>query len=90
MPTISQFFGIVIRMYFDDHSPPHFHAIYGDDEAVLAIDTLRVIGGQLPRRALSLVLEWANLHRVELSDNWHRAERHEPLKRVAPLDEQGG
>jgi hypothetical protein len=87
MPTICQFFGIVIRMYFDDHSPPHFHAIYGEDEAILAIDTLQVIEGQLPRRALSLVLEWANGHRSELSDNWLRAERHEPLIRVAPLDE---
>ena len=87
MPTISQFFGIFIRMYFDDHPPPHFHAIYGREEAILAIDTLAVLEGRLPRRALSLVLEWANLHRAELSDNWKRAERHEPLTRVAPLDE---
>ena len=87
MPTISQFFGIVIRMYFDDHSPPHFHAIYGGEEAILAIDTLAVVEGRLPRRALSLVLEWASLHRPELSDNWQRAKRHEPLRQVAPLDE---
>jgi hypothetical protein len=66
---------------------PHFHAIYGSEEAVLAIDTLTVLEGNLPRRALSLVLEWANIHRVELRDNWQRAERHEPLIRVTPLDE---
>jgi uncharacterized protein DUF4160 len=87
VPTISQFFGIVIRMYFDDHAPPHFHAIYGGEEAILAIDTLAVVEGRLPRRALSLVLEWANLHRGDLSDNWQRAERHEPLRAVTPLDE---
>ena len=87
MPTISQFFGIVIRMYFDDHGPPHFHAIYASEEAILAIDTLSVVEGRLPRRALSLVLEWASLHRAELSDNWQRAMRHEPLRQVAPLDE---
>lgn len=86
MPTISQFFGILIRMYFDDHAPPHFHAIYGNEEAVLAVDTLAVVEGHLPRRALSLVLEWASLHRAELRDNWSRAERHEPLKPVPPLD----
>jgi len=86
VPTISQFFGILIRMYFDDHAPPHFHAIYGNEEAVLAVDTLAVVEGHLPRRALSLVLEWASLHRAELRDNWSRAERHEPLKPVPPLD----
>lgn len=87
MPTISQFFGIVIRMYFDDHAPPHFHAIYGGEEAALSVDTLAVLEGHLPRRALSLVLEWASLHRAELSDNWRRVERHEPLQAVPPLDE---
>jgi hypothetical protein len=87
VPTISQFFGIVIRMYFDDHAPPHFHAIYAGKEAALSVDTLAVLEGHLPRRALSLVLEWASLHRAELSDNWGRVERHEPLKPVPPLDE---
>jgi hypothetical protein len=87
VPTISRFFGIVIRMYFDDHSNPHFHAIYGEDEAMLAIETLDVLDGKLPRRALSLVVEWAVVHRDELRDNWSRAERHEPLKPVAPLAE---
>jgi len=87
MPTISRFFGIIIRMYFDDHGPPHFHAVYGQDEASLSIETLSVIDGALPRRALSLVLEWASAHRSELRDNWGRAERHQPLRPVAPLDE---
>ncbi|MBM4423228.1 MAG: DUF4160 domain-containing protein [Chloroflexi bacterium] len=57
MPEISRFFGIIIRMYFDDHDPPHFHAIYGNDEAQLTINPIRIMNGDLPRRALSLVLE---------------------------------
>lgn len=61
MPTISMFFGILIRMYFNDHPPPHFHARYNEHEAVIAIEPLSVIEGSLPKRALSLVLEWAAL-----------------------------
>ena len=59
MPTISMFFGIAIRMYYDDHGPPHFHAYYGPDAVVVEIETLRVISGRLPRRAQAMVLEWA-------------------------------
>ncbi|MBV8808029.1 MAG: DUF4160 domain-containing protein [Acidobacteriaceae bacterium] len=86
MPTLSIFFGIVIRMYFDDHPPPHFHAIYGEDEVKIAIETLKVIEGGLPRRALALVLDWAELHRQELRDNWVRAQEHEPLRPIQPLE----
>ena len=62
MPEVSRFYGIVIRLHFDDHPPPHFHAEYGDDEALIAIGTLAVISGRLPGRALGLVVEWASLH----------------------------
>jgi hypothetical protein len=85
MPTISIFFGISIRMYFDDHEPPHFHAYYGDDSAAIAISTLDLIAGRLPRRALALVLEWAVEHRTERQENWKRAEEHEPLEAIEPL-----
>lgn len=54
MPTISTFFGILIQMYFRDHAPPHFHAIYGEDEATIDIRTLEITRGRLPRRALGL------------------------------------
>ena len=57
MPTISLFYGIAIQMFWNDHAPPHFHALYGDFEATISIDTLEVLRGRLPRRALSLVLE---------------------------------
>ncbi len=69
MPTISMFFGIAIRMYYDDHAPPHFHAYYGSDVAVIAVDTLEVMEGWLPKRATALVLEWAQEHRVELRED---------------------
>ena len=86
MPTLSIFFGIVIRMYYDDHPPPHFHAIYGERETKIAIETLEVIEGKLPRRALGLVLDWAELHRQELGDNWNRGQEHAPLIPIPPLE----
>ncbi len=66
MPIISRFFGIVIRMFFNEHAPPHFHAEYAEFRAVINIRTLEIIEGRLPRRALELVLDWAELHRDEL------------------------
>lgn len=66
MPELSRFFGIIIRMYWNDHNPPHFHARCGDQEAVISLATLGVIDGQLPPRQLGMVVEWAALHRAEL------------------------
>ncbi len=86
MPQISQFFGIMIYMYFSDHAPPHFHAEYGGNEAVYTIDTLELIRGNLPRRAHGLVVEWASLHREDLRANWIRARAGERLAVIMPLD----
>ncbi len=86
MPTICEFFGIVIRMYYQDHAPAHFHAYYGEHNAVVEIETLQVREGRLPRRALSLVVEWAIEHREELLEDWRLAQAHQPLRRVAPLE----
>jgi hypothetical protein len=86
MPRISEFFGITILMYYNDHSPPHFHAEYGEHEAVYEITTLVVIRGSLPRRANALVLEWAALHRAELDENWNAARQGKPLSEIEPLD----
>lgn len=86
MPVISRFFGIVIRMYFSDHEPAHFHAVYGEHEALFALDTLLVLRGGLPRRAHALVLEWAAFHRDELRADWERARRGEALQPIAPLE----
>lgn len=86
MPTLAMFFGIVVRMYYDDHAPPHFHAHYGGEAAQISIETLDVLDGRLPRRALALVVEWALAHRHELRDNWNRAEHHEALLPIDPLE----
>jgi hypothetical protein len=85
MPEISRFYGIVIRMFFNDHVPPHFHAIYGEESAVISIENLAVLEGHLTARALGLVVEWATLHRAELMDRWDRARRYEPLRAIEPL-----
>jgi hypothetical protein len=86
MPEVTRFFGIVIRMYFRDHDPAHFHAVYGDGEALIGIETLAILRGSLPRRALAMVLEWAAVHREELRADWNRAREGRPLESIAPLD----
>ena len=85
MPEISRFYGIVIKMFFDDHSPSHFHALYGGDEALIAINTRALIAGHLPPRAMGLVIEWATLHQNELQADWGRAKALEPLDKIDPL-----
>ena len=86
MPEVTRFFGIVVRMYFRDHSLAHFHAEYGEYEALVEIETLSILRGELPRRAMALVLEWAALHRQELRADWERARAGTPLESIAPLD----
>jgi hypothetical protein len=85
MPEISRFFGIVIKMFFDEHNPPHFHAEYGNDAALIDIHNLFVIGGRLPPRVMGLVIEWATLHQRELLDDWERAQAQQPLQKISPL-----
>ena len=85
MPIISRFFGIIIRMFFNEHAPPHFHAEYGESRAVIGIRTLEVIDGRLPRRALELVLDWAELHQDELLRDWDLCQQHEQPAEIAPL-----
>ncbi|MGF1547699.1 MAG: DUF4160 domain-containing protein [Thiotrichales bacterium] len=85
MPIISRFLGIVIVMYWDDHSPPHFHAKYGDYEIIVDIAT-GSIEGRFPKRALRHVLEWHELHQEQLLDNWERCRRREDLNPIDPLE----
>ena len=85
MPELSRFYGIVIRMHFRDHAPPHFHAAYQDHEATVEIGPLAVTRGQLPARALGLVVEWAALHREELYAAWERRTRLEAPGKIEPL-----
>jgi len=86
VPKISEFFGIAIYMYFEDHPPAHFHARYAEFEAVIQIDEPRVLRGKLPPRVLGLVVEWATLHRAELVEVWRQAESMEPLSKIDPLE----
>ncbi|MGH9178540.1 MAG: DUF4160 domain-containing protein [Acidimicrobiales bacterium] len=85
MPRLSEFYGIVIYMYWNDHSPPHFHAIYGDDEALVRIDDGSFVAGSLPRTAGRVVREWADLRRAELDANWARAQQSVALVAIEPL-----
>lgn len=85
MPEISRFYGIVIRMYYDDHQPPHFHAEYGGDGMIVSIDSLSLIAGKLSPRATGLVMEWATQHQTELQNIWHQARGMQPLDRIDPL-----
>lgn len=86
MPELSRFFGIIIRMYYDDHLPPHFHAIYSNQEAQISINPIAVLNGDISRRALSMVFEWAALHQQELQENWDRLQKEEPSVKIEPLD----
>lgn len=86
LPIISAFFGIVIQMFWREHGPPHFHAVYGEHEAIVDIRELRVTRGTLPRRALALVLEWATEHREALLENWDRCRELKPPKPIPPLE----
>lgn len=86
MPEISRFLGFIIAMYYYDHAPPHFHARYGEFEAVIAIETGEVIEGGLPPRALGLVQEWREYHRVELNGDWNLAWERKALNRIDPLE----
>ena len=86
MPTISRFYGILIQMYYDDHNPPHFHVIYGECRAVIAIQDFAILCGDLPPKAVGLVMEWANGHRTELMKDWELAREKQTLLPIVPLE----
>ena len=85
MPEISRFLGIVITMYWDDHSPAHFHARYSDYRIKVRIAD-GVVEGRFPRRALGHVLEWYELHKTELEEDWRLARERVPLKPIPGLE----
>lgn len=85
MPEISRFLGIIIRMYYKEHSPAHFHAEYNNYEIIVNIED-GVIEGKFPKRALNAVIEWYEIHKEELKANWELAQRKEPLKKIKPLE----
>lgn len=84
MPQISFFYGIIILMNFTDHAPAHFHAHYNEYEIIVSIKD-GVVKGEMPARALRMILDWLDRHREELMDNWDRAQNGDPLEKIAPL-----
>jgi hypothetical protein len=85
MPEISRFLGIIIFMVYNDHQPPHFHARYGDYKITVEIET-GVIEGKFPRRALNAVIEWYQLYKETLLENWNLSLDHLELKKIPPLE----
>jgi hypothetical protein len=85
VPIISRFFGIIVTMNYREHGPPHFHAWYSGHEITVRIGDGSVTG-EMPKRALGLIMEWMQAHRDELADNWSRAEARLPLVGIAPLE----
>jgi hypothetical protein len=85
MPELSRFLGIAIFMYYEDHNPPHFHVRYNDFRAVISINDLLLIEGKLPARVLGLVMEWAELHKKELLENWDMVQKTGKWFKIEPL-----
>ncbi|MDD4976800.1 MAG: DUF4160 domain-containing protein [Bacteriovorax sp.] len=85
MPTISDFYGIKIYMYWDEHNPPHFHAEYAEFKAIISINESVATKGFLPSKQLKLVLAWSEIHSIELLKNWNLAQNRSSLIRIDPL-----
>lgn len=75
-------------MFYNEHNPPHFHVEYGDDRASFSIKDLSIITGHLPKRVVSLVLEWAFEHRIELLENWNNIQEKKPFNKISGLDKE--
>ncbi len=85
MPEICRFLGIIITINYREHGIPHFHIRYNEYQGVLSIETLELLEGTVPKKIISLVLEWAFDHKKELMDNWELAKAKQPLKKIEPL-----
>jgi len=85
MPELSRFLGMTIAMYFKDHNPPHFHVLYNEHDAEIEIKTLSVLDGKLPPRILGLALEWAEMHKEELLEDWDLIQKTGKYNKIQPL-----
>lgn len=85
MPEISRFRGIKVYIYYKDHMPPHFHAVYGGDEVLVTINDIEVLEGNIPSTQLKMLLGWAAFHQQELKENWELAARHQEVFAIEPL-----
>jgi hypothetical protein len=84
-PEISRFYGIIVRMFTDDHTPPHFHAYYNEFEILMDIENFKILAGNFPPKALALIIEWAAIHKSELIKNWELARSKKPTFKIEPL-----
>ena len=84
MPEISRFYGILIKMFYNDHNPPHFHAEYGEFKAIITINK-GIVEGKMPKIALKLIFVWLDLHKDELMENWKNIEEKKALNKIEPL-----
>ncbi len=85
MPEISRFYGIIVSMFYDEHNPPHFHARYGEYKIAIDINSLRILEGRFPPRALGLIMEWAFLYKNELLKDWEIMAQNLPPEKIEPL-----
>ena len=86
MPIISEFYGITIKVFYDDQAPPHIHASYGEHEIIVGISPIAIIKGKVPNRVRSMVLEWIALHQQELMENWELCQSGKSPQKLEPLD----
>ncbi len=84
MPEISRFYGIIIHMFFNEHNPPHFHAVYGEYRVSIDLEN-EVVNGFMPKRALKLVFEWMDIHKTEIIENWKKCQQGETPDKIEPL-----
>ena len=87
MPEISRFFGIIIKMYFNEHNPPHFHVEYQDYIAIINIED-GTVKGEMPRKQINLIFQWLDLHKSELLINWELSNSRQPLIKINPLNKE--
>ncbi len=85
MPEVARFYGIIIQFFYNDHAPPHFHAVYGEFDAQVNIDDFSIIKGKLPKRAHELVILWASQHKDDLLREWELSRNEQPLFKIDPL-----
>jgi len=86
MPEICRFLGIIIRMFYNDHAPPHFHAFYGEFKAVIDISTNQLIEGKMPKAQLQKIESWCKIHQIELLENWERIRAYQKPNAIKPYE----
>ena len=85
MPEVSRFYGIIVAIFFNEHNPPHFHARYGNNKIAIEMNSLKILEGNFPPRALGLVMEWASQRKAELMNDWELARHNQQLQTIEPL-----